>query len=476
MAFLVGIGLAVIGWRASGAKCLGLLAVAVLLRRRTLLGLVLVAGLGLCLGGYRGNFYQHKLGAYRALGKQRVTLTVQALDDAVYGPNAQLSFDAAHMQLDTGERLVGKIEVSGFGLPAIFAGDVVQVSGKLYPGWGAYQAQISYAELELVAHHSSLIASVRRKFDAGLQSALPEPLASFGLGLLIGQRATLPPSVKQDLLMVGLTHIIAVSGYNLTIILQASKGLLAERSKRLSLLLSLSLIGSFVLLAGSSASIVRAAIVSMLSIVAMYYGRTFKPLNLIVLAAALTAWLNPMYVWSDASWYLSFLAFYGVLVVAPSFRARWRPRWRESMVVSIALESACAELMTLPFVLFTFGQISFIGLPANVLVTSLVPLAMLLCAIAGLAGMLVGPIAGWLAWPARILLTYMLDISHLLARIPHIFRQHLSLAVSGLVGLYTLALGMSLLLQLKTKGATTVIPSAVEESMRSSKISPLRSK
>jgi len=122
--------------------------------------------------------------------------------------------------------------------------------------------------------------------------------------------------------MVGLTHIIAVSGYNLTIILHAGKRLLGKRSKRISTFLSLALIAVFLLLAGASASIVRAAIVSVLSIAAGYYGRTFKPLNLIVLAAAITAWANPVYVWSDVSWYLSFLAFYGVMVVSPLIQKR----------------------------------------------------------------------------------------------------------------------------------------------------------
>jgi len=104
-----------------------------------------------------------------------------------------------------------------------------------------------------------------------VQSALPEPLASFGMGLLIGQRNTLPQEISQDLLMVGLTHIIAVSGYNLTILLRSAEKVSGKRSKRMATLLSLALIGIFLLFAGTSASIVRAAIVSLLSIAAGYY-------------------------------------------------------------------------------------------------------------------------------------------------------------------------------------------------------------
>jgi competence protein ComEC len=355
------------------------------------------------------------------------------------------------VQLADGQRLAGKIELSGFGPSAVFQGDKVRVSGKLYAAFGGYQGRISFAQLQIIGHHPSLVADIRRKFTAGMQTALPEPLAPFAMGLLIGQRATLPKNVKQQLLMVGLTHIIAVSGYNLTIMLHASRGLFGKRSKRISTFLSLGLIGLFLLLAGSSASIVRAAIVSVLSIAATYYGRAFRPFNLIMLAAAITAGASPFYLWSDTSWYLSFLAFYGVMVLSPLIQARWPHRWHDSVIVSVALESICAELMTLPFVLYTFGQISLIGLPANVLVVTLVPLAMLLSVVAGLAGMLAGSIAGWLAWPARILLTYMLDISRLLASVPHIFMQQLSFSIPQMLGLYSLLIMLTLALWFKTK-------------------------
>jgi competence protein ComEC len=295
------------------------------------------------------------------------------------------------------------------------------------------------------------VATIRRKFDAGAQTALPEPLASFALGLLIGQRATLPADVKQNLLHAGLTHIIAVSGYNLTIILQASGGLLARFSKRLTTTLSLTLIGVFLLLAGSSASIVRAAIVSMLSILAKYYGRSFKPLNLILLAAAVTAWANPVYLWSDVSWYLSFLAFFGVLVVSPLIQKRWPWSGLNTLIGAVMLESVCAEIMSWPYIVYTFGQMSLIGLPANVLITTLVPLAMLLSLIAGLAGMLVAPLAGWLAWPARMLLNYMLDTARLLADIPHVFIQNLQLPLIGLLGFYGLVFLLGLIIWGKTK-------------------------
>lgn len=423
---LAGLGLARLETGFSGWLCMaGLPIVLLALRRRSFISLAVVLLFGVSCGLWRGGIYMHRLSAYESLQYQRITLTARANEDGIYDGKAhQLSFTADHVVLENGQRLAGKIQMGGFGVNAIFQGDEVRAEGKLYPGRGAYQGKMSFAKLQVVSHHASLVDDIRRRFTAGIRTALPEPLASFAMGLLIGQRNTLPDGIKQDLLMVGLTHIIAVSGYNLTIILRASRGLLAKRSKRLSTGLSFGLIGVFLLLAGASASIVRAAIVSMLSIYASYYGRSFKPLNLLALTAAVTTWFNPVYLWSDLSWYLSFLAFYGVMVLAPLIRKRWPSRWHKTLLGSVAQESVCAEIMGLPFVLHIFGQMSLIGLPANLLIATMVPLAMLLSTIAGLAGMLTPALVGWLSWPAVALLNYMLDLAHLMAGIPHVFIEN----------------------------------------------------
>ncbi len=451
-----GVGLARTGFGLAGVWCWPAASLAALSwRRHNLLTLCLVLTLGLSCGWCRGSAYAHRLSVYDDFYYRDVTIAARAMNDASYGKTKQLAFDAGGVVLDDGARLPGKIQLSAFGVNAVFQGDEVRASGKLYPGYGPYQGRISFAKVSVIAHHPSLIGMIRQRFTAGMQTALPEPLAPFAMGLLVGQRANLPDGVRQDLLMAGLTHIIAVSGYNLTIILHASRRLLGKRSKRIATFLSLGLIGVFLLMAGASASIVRAAIVSLLSIAANYYGRSFKPLNLICLAAAITAWANPVYVWSDLSWYLSFLAFFGVMVISPLVQTRWQGGWHRSVIGGVALESICAEVMSVPFILHIFGQMSLIGLPANVLVVGLIPLAMLLGTIAGLAGMLMGAYAGWLSWPAVWLLNYMLDVAHMLAGLPHVFVQNRSLSLAGMLVLYSALAGLTLVLRHKTRPPKT---------------------
>jgi competence protein ComEC len=390
------------------------------------------------IGQARGHAYARQLNQYKNLYKHSVELTGIVQDDGSYSKYKQMSFTLSDIRINN-QKLPGKLQVSGFGANAVYEGDKIQARGKLYYGYSSYQGRLSYANIEVQSRGDSWVAKLRRHFSAGISNSLPDPAAPFAMGILIGQRSALPDNLKKDLLMVGLTHIIAVSGYNLTIILEASKKIIGH-SKRLSTMLSLSLVVIFLLITGSSASIVRASIVSLLSLMAGYHGRRIKPLIIILLTAVITAWANPVYVWSDIGWYLSFLAFFGVLIIAPLIKERLNWKILESIVGSVALESICAEIMALPYVVHVFGQMSLIGLLANILIVGLIPLAMLLSLISGIFGMLFSNISSLIAWPCAILLNSMLGTAHILASIPGIFIENIKLSLGYMLTLYLLVL------------------------------------
>ncbi len=403
--------------------------------------------LGFALGWWRGQVFLQRLEPLERLHGQHIVATVQASTDAVYDDRAQLSFDARdiHVTDPTEEVLPGVMQVAGFGEPAVYKGDILRIEGKVFSSRGSRLLRMSYGELEVLGRTDSPVDEVRRRFAAGMQTALPEPQASFGLGLLIGQRNTLPDDVTLQLSAVGLTHIIAVSGYNLTIIMRAVRRKLRERSKYQITIISVSLMALFLLMTGFSASIVRAAIVSGLSLIAWYYGRHFRPLLLLALTAAMTAGWNPLYVWSDIGWYLSFLAFFGVLIIAPLIQQRLFGTKDVKILTGTLLETLCALIMTIPLVLYIFNQVSLVAVLSNLLIVPLVPFAMLFALIAGLGGMILPVLSGLLGLPARILLTYMLDVVQLIAQIPHaLVERHLSL--TAMLFLYACVLGMVIVL------------------------------
>ncbi len=439
LAFLAGLGLSKVFPALEGAWvwiCLFFLIVSI--KRLRIISLIAVVLFGLCLGWWRGSQFVAKLTPYMLIDKQKVVLQVKADTDGVYSEKSQLGFEGTEVHIiepfDT--RLPGKVKIEGFGEQAVYRGDIIQAEGKFFPTRGSRQGSVSFADLKVLGRGNSLADKLRLRFTAGMESALPEPLASFALGLLIGQRTTIPEQVNKQLTSVGLTHIVAVSGYNLTIIVMAMRRFGKKRSKYQITALSVLLIIGFLLVTGFSASIVRAAIVSTLSLLAWYYGRTFRPLLLLALTAVITAGWNPLYLWSDVGWYLSFLAFYGVIVLVPLTVRRFYNKEKSPRPMALLVfETFAAQLMTAPLVLYIFGVTSTVALISNLLIVPLVPIAMLLAFVAGLAGMLFSVLAGWLAWPAKILLTYMLDVVSILSHIPHAAVER-SLSLISLLLLY----------------------------------------
>ena len=314
-----------------------------LMVRRGILALVAIVACGMLIGWWRGGILQTQNANYFDYYDKTVVLTAQATEDGFYSSKSQLEFMADRITINS-QTLPGKIRVRGFGEAAVYRHDIVKVRGKLYPALGGKQANISFAELDVIKRAQSPIDNFRRDFITGVESALPEPAASLGVGLLVGQRSLLPVDIALILTAAGLTHIVAVSGYNLTIIIRGTTKSLKRLSRFQILACSLFLIYTFLLVTGYAPSIVRAAIVATLGLIAWYFGRNIKPILLILIAAAITAFYNPYYVWGDIGWYLSFLAFFGILIVGPALTIRLFKHKKAPLLACVAIESLSAQI------------------------------------------------------------------------------------------------------------------------------------
>lgn len=409
-------------WPSVGSLVLVALCVLAICRHRSVVGFVALLLCGFSFGLLRGSVYMRHLADYQALFNRPIVITAVAETDAIYSDKGQLSLDASHVVVQQPQALLlaGKIKLEGRGEAMVYRGDQLFVKGKLSPTRGAAQARMSFASIKVTQRQQSQLDVWRRRFIAGLQSSIPEPEASFGAGLLLGQRSTIPKEVNDQLSATGLTHLVAVSGYNLTIIIMAVRKLLQKGSKFQIVMAAGGLMLIFVMLTGLSASIVRASLVSGLSLLAWYYGRQ-----------------------SDIGWYLSFLAFFGVLVIAPAIIGLRRKS--PKLLGSLVTETVSAQIMTIPIIMYIFGRVSIIGLVANVLVVPLVPLAMLLTLIAGIGALSWLPVSGLLAWPAKTLLTYMIDISAQFSQLPHAAAELSIDAYSMTLAYGTIVLGVILL-------------------------------
>ena len=312
------------------------------------------------------------------------------------------------------------VTVAGADAELIQRSDRVIVRGDIQSGFGTFAATMFRAqlvELQKQARFDPLL-EVRNVFAGAIRSTMPDPEAALGIGYILGQKRALPPEFEEALLVVGLTHVVVASGYNLTILVRLSRRLFEKISRYMAVMFSGGLIVAFIGVTGMSPSMSRAGLVAGLSLVAWYYGRTIHPTVLLVVTAAISVFVQPSYLWGDVGWMLSFASFAGVMFLAPLLQAYFYGEQKPGVIRQVLGETFSAQLVTLPIVLLAFGVISNVALLANVLVLPLVPLAMLLTFVAGVAGIVIPALAGFVALPAYWLLSYMTWVIELLANLP----------------------------------------------------------
>jgi competence protein ComEC len=221
------------------------------------------------------------------------------------------------------------------------------------------------------------LLKVKQSFTNRLGKFLPEPQNSLALGVLIGAKRGLPSGLLENFNRSGTSHIVAVSGYNIAIIVSALSILAWVLGRRLSFWVSLLFICSFVIVAGASPSVIRAGVMGMLLLLGFKIGRLYSVIPALMFAGVLMLWINPKILLADIGFQLSFCATLGIILFMPLWEELAKNWPKLAGLKSIFFVSVSAIFATLPITLPTFSQLSLVALPANLLVLPAVPLAML---------------------------------------------------------------------------------------------------
>ncbi|MFZ3010156.1 MAG: ComEC/Rec2 family competence protein [Candidatus Microsaccharimonas sp.] len=374
---------------------------------------------GILLGCWYGSLARGELEVYTSLFASNISITGNVKEDPTRNAKNQLVLQLDHIEIDK-HYLVGTVWVSILGYSDIKRGDIVTVSGIFDKGFGTFAGVIYTAKVVSIQRPEpgDVGRKVRDWFASSIRRAIPEPQASLGIGYLTGQKSALPTELSEALQIAGLSHVVVASGYNLTILVRLARRLFMRISKFVSALASSIMIASFVAMTGLSPSMSRAGLVSGLSLISWYYGRRFHPFVLLPLAAAITVAFQPSYAWGDVGWQLSFSAFAAVMIVGPLLQRFFFGEKEPGIIRQILGETVAAHIVTIPIVVASFGVISNVAIIANLLIVPLVPLAMLLTFISGIATLILDPIASIIALPATWLLTYMTTTATYLADLP----------------------------------------------------------
>lgn len=263
------------------------------------------------------------------------------------------------------------------------------------------------------------LVRLRDSFEGAINRTFPEPDASFLAGLTTGSRKGIPERVTDDFNTTGLTHIVAISGYNIAMMIALAVAIVGKFVRRQWQFPFVALfVIAFTIFVGAGASVVRAAIMGLLAFFAVTIGRQYNAALAITLTAvAMVAW-EPRTLLSDVSFQLSFAAVLGLMFVAPVFE-RWLARVpstlaiRESLVMTLS-----AQVTAAPLIVFYFDRLSLIAPLANLFVAPAIPLAMALGFVATLVGWMWVPAGIGFGYFAHLILAYILWIAHSLATLP----------------------------------------------------------
>jgi len=274
-------------------------------------------------------------------------------------------------------------------------------------------------------------------FTSLINSYFPEPHASLMNGILLGRPLFVTNTFYTQLKNVGLIHIVVLSGMNITLLTAIIMSTIVKYiGRKIASILTIVIIIAFVQFVGAEAPVVRAAIMGILSLIGLLYGRRTIALYLLFLSGLIMVILN--YEWlTSISFQLSFSATLGIILFGSGgkneedaipvktgiqIKKRWIPDqvrddlWKyfmEELRISLA-----AQVFTLPIIFWYFRQISFISPIANILVAWLIAPLMILGILTialGLVSWHLGFVISWLVYP---LLEFIIWVVETLAKVP----------------------------------------------------------
>ncbi len=273
----------------------------------------------------------------------------------------------------------------------------------------------------------ALLHDIRQGASSRLDQILPQTQSALAQALLLGKRDALPDDIGEDFRASGTSHLLAVSGLHVGVILFLTLGASAfalGRRRGFYLIVPLAAVWGYAALTGLAPPVERAAIMASVYLCTVAIGRPRSHLTAMLAAAAVMAGINPQAL-LDVSFQLSYAAVAGIGLILPRLgdqrlagsRGRvWTPvlhHVRGGLIVSIA-----AVLATLPLVAFNFHQLPTLGIPTTILALPAIPFLLGGSALALIVASVYGPLGEAVGWFAWIPLTYTLELVGLVARVP----------------------------------------------------------
>lgn len=345
----------------------------------------------------------------------------------------------AEQRLSSQKLVIENIQITTGRYPAFEYGDEVKLVGTIKKPEAEWQNYFSkeritglmqFPEITLASKNNgspikAVLFKVKSFFESSFKQVLPFEQAAFMSGLTLGSAAEFSDEFKEKMRLTGTSHLVALSGYNISIIVRYIGGAFALWwvTRKFKLPLSVLFVIGFVIMTGAEPSVVRAAIMAMILLLADHIGRIAYIPNVITAAALAMVLINPKILAFDIGFQLSFMALIGIIYLEPWLRKRFRAKdesgflgWRSHFWTTTS-----AQLAVLPILIYHFGFISPVSILTNVLLLEFIPVTMGLGFFIGFAAI----VGYWLSWiialPAHAFLGYELTVIDIFSKIMTLF-------------------------------------------------------
>ncbi|MFA1539279.1 ComEC/Rec2 family competence protein [Actinomadura monticuli] len=300
----------------------------------------------------------------------------------------------------------------------------VRLRGRFVPpkGHGLLAAVVIVRGPPTVLGPPSTLQRAAEHVRASLRAAvdrLPPDRRGVLPGMVVGDTSRLDPELAEDFRTAGLTHLLVVSGANLAIVVGAVLGLcrLAGLGRRRAPPVAVLAVLAFVIVARPEPSVLRAAVMGVIGILALFTGRERQGLPALAAAVLILVLIDPELARSYG-FALSVLATAGLLVLAPPWRERLRRRLPGPLADALAV-AAAAEVAVAPVLVMLSGEVGVVSVLANLLAAPAVAPATLLGALGAATALVSLPVARLIVWPAGLAVGWIIRVARTAAALPY---------------------------------------------------------
>ncbi len=359
-----------------------------------------------------------------AKGVEKIPLDKEIIFEGIVIREPSYSPKSQKLTLDLEAPHHGEVVIYTAPYPQYKYGDRLGVAGTIAKSPSGSTNIASFPDIKLLEGDKAskikqLLFSFKNKLSENLKRVLNPDSAALINGEILGERAGFSKEFKENMQKSGTTHIVAISGYNISILVFAVMFLAGYLvRKRIAFYISVIFIILFTLMAGAEASVVRAAIMGIIILAASQFGRIYSFRNALTLAAFFMVLFNPRILVFDIGFQLSFGALTGIVYIAPAIKNWLKIKeagflgWKMNAVTTLS-----AQLAVIPILLHNFGYFSFTSIIANVLILEAVPISMALGFFIGFLGFLSESLSTILGWFLQIFMEYQIFVINLFSKL-----------------------------------------------------------